>query len=66
MAIVHTVYFSEGGLNSLVPLSNDVVTLVTHAVASLAILVFVFLPRIVLKVRSLQVQLLPLPRSQIF
>jgi hypothetical protein len=55
MAVVHTVYAGEGGRNNLVSLSNDQVTLLTLAVASLVLLVLVYLPRVVMKVRSLQV-----------
>ena len=55
-AVTHTVYGLEGGRNSLVAMSNDNVTLVMLSVASLVILVLVYLPRIVMKVRSLQVR----------
>ena len=55
-----------GGKNSAVPISNDNVTLMTHTAASLMLLVCVFLPRIVMKVRGLQVNLLTLHRGCIF
>ena len=54
--VVHIVYTIEGGRNSLVSLSNDNVMLLTHSVASLVLLVMFYLPRVVMKVRSLQVQ----------
>jgi hypothetical protein len=57
MAVVHTVYVVGGGRNSAMPISNDNVTLLTHTAASLVLLVCVFLPRIVMKVRSLQVNI---------
>ena len=60
MGVVHTVYLVGGGRNSAIPISNDNVTLLTHTIASLTILVCVFLPRIVMKVRSLQVKTKPL------
>ena len=59
MGVVHTVYLVGGGRNSAIPISNDNVTLLTHTIASLTILVCVFLPRIVMKVRSLQVKAKP-------
>ena len=55
MAVTHSVYGLEGGRNSLVAMSNDNVTLMMLSIASLVILVLVYLPRIVMKVRSLQV-----------
>ena len=56
IGVVHIVYTIEGGRNSLVSLSNDNVMLLTHSVASLVLLVMFYLPRVVMKVRSLQVQ----------